>query len=154
MREGIMQKRGMAGLTAALCLVLISLLGIGCGGGPGPIASEKAHIQQQVGTVYFLQQAGFKMYPVNQNMPQQEALLSALPKRTVTIYERDGHKLYAYGDKDSRTLYIGDDAAYQRYLALAQGREVCKVRTGGGESANFWSCMDQYRQGGGGQQGK
>ena len=86
-------------------------------------------------------------------MPQQEALLSALPKRTVTTYERDGQKLYAYGDKDTRTLYIGDDAAYQRYLSLAQGRQVCRVRTGGAESSSFWGCMDEYRQGGG-QSGK
>jgi hypothetical protein len=149
-----MKNRGMAGLGAAICLALISLLWSGCGGGGGPIASEKEHMQQQVGTEYFLQQAGFKRYQVNQNMPQQEALLSALPKRTVTTYERDGQKLYAYGDKDSRTLYIGDDAAYQRYLALAKGRGICEVRSGGSESANFWNCMDQYRQGGGGQPGK
>ena len=47
-------------------------------------------------------------------MPQQEALLSALPKRTVTAYERDGEKLYTYGDKDTRTLYIGDAPAYRQ----------------------------------------
>jgi hypothetical protein len=144
----------MAGLGVAICLVLVSLLGIGCGGGRGPVASEKEHMQQQVGNEYLLQQAGFKKYQVNQNMPQQEALISALPKRTVTKYERDGQKLYAYGDKESRTLYIGDEAAYQRYLALAQGRNICTVQTGGTESPNFWNCMDQYRQGGGGQPGK
>ena len=148
-----MGKRGMAGLGLAICLLLASMLWIGCGGGAGPIASGQQHEQQQVGTEYFLQQAGFRKYQVNQNMPQQEALLSALPKRTVTTYERDGQKLYAYGDKDTRTLYIGDDAAYQRYLSLAQGRQVCQVRTGGTESASFWNCMDEYRQGGG-QSGK
>jgi hypothetical protein len=147
-------KLRITGLSASICLLLISLLWIGCGGGRGPIASEKAHIQQQVGTEYFLRQAGFKRYQVNQTMPQQEALLSALPKRTVTTYERDGKKLYAYGDKGSGTLYIGDDAAYHRYLALAKGRDVCEVKAGGGESANFWNCMDQYRQGGGAQPGK
>src|SRR3974377_406313 len=149
-----MDKRGMAGLDAAICLMLVSLLCSGCGGGPGPIASGQEHMQQQVGTEYFLQQAGFRKYQVNQNMPEQEALLSALPKRTVTTYERDDEKLYAYGDKDSRTLYIGNDAAYQRYLALAQGRNLCASRVGGAESAKFWGCMDEYRQGGGGQPGK
>jgi hypothetical protein len=149
-----MKNRGMAGLSASICLLLVSLLWIGCGGGRGPIASGKEHMQQQTGTEYFLQQAGFKRYQVNQNTPQQEALLSALPKRSVTTYERDGKKLYAYGDKDFKILYIGDDAAYQRYLALAKGRDTCEVKAGGGESANFWKCMDQYRQGGGGQPGK
>ena len=85
-------------------------------------------------------------------MPSQEALLAALPKRTVIKYERDGQKLYAYGDKDSRVLYIGDDAAYERYLALAKGREICQVDSGGGvDSTSFWNCMDSYRQGSGGQ---
>jgi hypothetical protein len=149
-----MKNRGMVELAAAICLVLVSLVLNGCGGGRGPVASEEAHMQQQVGDEYFLQQAGFKRLQVNQNMPQQEALLRVLPKRTVTTYERDGKKLYAFGDKDSGTLYIGDDAAYQRYLALAKGRGVCEVRAGGSESANFWNCMDQYRQGGGAQPGK
>jgi hypothetical protein len=147
-----MKIRGMIGLGAAICLVPVLLLGSGCGGGRGPVASEKAHMQQQVGNEYFLQQAGFRRYKVNQNMPEQEALISALPKRTVIKYERDGQKLYAYGDKDSRTLYIGDDAAYQRYLALAKGKDTCQVEAGGGvDSTNFWNCMDQYQQGGRGQ---
>ena len=47
-------------------------------------------MQQQVGTEYFLQQAGFNKIHVNQTMPSQEALLAALPKRTVIKYERDG----------------------------------------------------------------
>jgi len=144
-----MKKRGMAGLSAAICLMLVSLLWSGCGGGSGPVASEKEHMQQQTGTEYFLEQAGFKKWKVNQDMPQYEALLSALPKRTVVSYERDGKKLHAYGDKDTRTLYIGDNAAYQRYLALAQGRNQCEQRVGGGDlSAKFWSCMDEYQQGG------
>ncbi len=148
-----MDKRGITGLSAAIFLILVVILGVGCGGG-GPIASRDQHLEQQVGTESLLQQAGFKRWQVNQTMPQQEALLSALPKRTLITYERDGEKLHAYGDKDSRTLYIGNEAAYQRYLALAQGREVCEQREGGVDSAKFWGCMDELRQGGGRQPGK
>jgi len=148
------EKMKVAGLSTVVCFILVSMLSIGCGGGRGPIASGQEHQQQEVGTEYLLDQAGFRKYQVNQNMPQQEALLSALPKRTVTTYERDGKKFHAYGDKDTRTLYIGDDTAYQRYLSLAKGRNICQVRSGGGESANFWNCLDEYRQGGGGQPGK
>jgi hypothetical protein len=149
-----MKNRGMSGLSAGVCLLLVVILGYGCGGGRGPVASEKEHLQQQVGNEYLLQQAGFKKVQVNQTMPQQEALLSALPKRTLVVYERDGKKLHAYGDKDTRTLYVGDEAAYQRYLALAQGRNVCEQKAGGGESAKFWGCMDEYKQGGSRQTGK
>jgi hypothetical protein len=148
-----MDKRGMTGLSAAICLILVSMLWYGCGGG-GPIASRDQHLEQQVGTEYFLQQAGFKKWQVNQTMPEQEALLSALPKRTLVTYERDGEKLHAYGDKDSRTLYIGNEAAYQRYLALAQGKNVCEQREGSVDSAKFWGCMDELRQGGGRPPGK
>jgi len=146
-----MKKRGMEKLSAVICLILALMLWNGCG---GATASRQQNLQQQVGVEYLLEQAGFKKWQVNQDMPQQEALLSALPKRTLVTYERDGQKLHAYGDKDTRTLYIGDNAAYQRYLVLAQGKKLCEQRVGGGESANFWSCMDEYQQGGGGQPGK
>lgn len=142
-----MKNRGMAGLVAAIGLILVIILGSGCAG-------SKQIAQEQVGTEYLLQQAGFRKWQINQNMPQQEALLSTLPKRTLVNYQRDGEKLHAYGDKDTRTLYIGDEAAYQRYLALAQGKEGCEQQVGGGESAKFWGCMDEYRQRGGRQPGK
>uniref|UniRef100_A0A7C3V8Z8 Uncharacterized protein n=1 Tax=Desulfobacca acetoxidans TaxID=60893 RepID=A0A7C3V8Z8_9BACT len=148
-----MQNLKMAVLGGALCLGLMAL-GSACGGGRGPLVSAQEHAQQEVETEYLLQQAGFKKYQVNQNMPQQEALLSALPRRTIVSYQRDGEKLHAYGDKDTRTLYIGDNAAFQRYLSLARGRKLCALREGGGESAQFWRCLDEYRQGSAGPAGK
>jgi hypothetical protein len=157
--EGIMENRGMAGFIVAICLVLALMLLNGCGGATPSrqqtgLTQTQQNVQAQGNTEYFLQQAGFKRYQVNQNMPQQEALLSALPKRTLVTYERDGEKLHAYGDKDTRTLYIGNEAAYQKYLAQAQGKNICEQQVGGGESAKFWNCMDEYRQKGGGQPGK
>jgi hypothetical protein len=150
-----MKKRGISRLSAAICLILVVILGYGCGGGGGPIASRDQHVQQQVGTEYFLEQAGFKKLPINQNMPKSEALLSALPKRTIVTYRRDGIIYHAYGDKDTRTLYIGDELAYQRYLSLAAGkRQYCERREGGGESARFWVCFDELQQKGGGLPGK
>ena len=57
-----MQNRGMAGLIGVICVVMVSMLLAGCGGGAGPMASGQQHEQQQVGTEYFLQQAGFRKY--------------------------------------------------------------------------------------------
>ena len=147
-----------AWLSLAIGLLLVSLVLTGCGGatagrGSG-LTPAQQRVQTQGNTEYFLEQAGFKKYQVNQTMSAQEALLSTLPKRTLVNYERDGKKLHAYGDKDSRTLYIGDEAAYQRYLSLAQGRSLCEVREGGQESPKFWGCMEEYRQGGGKQPGR
>lgn len=141
-----MVKRGRAGLSAAVGLSLVTLLFIiGCGGAPAS-SSRQASAQVQVTNESLLQQAGFKRWRVNQTtMPQEEALLSALPKGTMVTYERDGKKLHAYGDKDRRVLYIGDEEAYQRYLTLAQGRAVCEKKEGTVESIRFWGCMDEYR---------
>jgi hypothetical protein len=144
-----MEKRGMALLSLAISLILISMLGNGCA---GPSPQQKR--QEQVGTEVLLEKSGFEKWPVNDLMPQREALLSALPKRTLVVYRRDGKTYHAYGDKDAGVIYVGDEAAYQRYLALAQGKNLCQQIAGGGESEKFWSCMDDYRQGVGGRPGK
>jgi hypothetical protein len=137
----------MAGFVAAICLILVTALW------NGYAVADRQNLQEQVVTEYLLEKAGFAKWQVNQDTPKREALLSALPKRIIVTYRRDGSTYHAYGDKDSRIIYVGDEAAYQRYLDLAQGRKVCERREGGG-SAKFWSCFDEYRQGGGGQPGK
>jgi hypothetical protein len=150
-----MKMRGMAGLGAAVAVLLAVMFFTGCGGGTSTV-SRQASAQEQVTNESLLQQAGFKRWRVNQTtMPQQEALLSALPKGTLVTYERDGKKLHAYGDKDRRVLYIGDEAAYQRYLSLAQGKAVYAqkegAREGTLESVKFWGSMEEYRVKGGGE---
>jgi len=153
-----MEERGWAWLSLGIGVLLVSFYLTGCGGSAAGRGSEfspaQERVQAQGNTEYLLEQAGFKKYQVNQTMSAQEALLSTLPKRTLVNYERDGKKLHAYGDKDSRTLYIGDEAAYQRYLSLTQGKSVCEVQEGGQESPKFWGCMEEYRKKGGGQPGK
>jgi hypothetical protein len=140
-----MVKRGTVGVGAALGLLLAAMWCAGCGGS-GATVSRQAGAQEQVTNESLLQQAGFKRWRVNQTtMPQEEALLSALPKGTMVTYERDGKKLHAYGDKDRRVLYIGNEEAYQRYLSLAQGRAVSEKREGTVESIRFWGSMDEYR---------
>jgi hypothetical protein len=145
--ESIVEKLKKAGWIGAILLILVTMLWNGLA------FADQQQKQDEVITENLLQKAGFQKWAINQNTPQREALLSALPKRTIVIYRRDGQTLHAYGDKDTRTLYVGDEVAFQRYLSFAQGRKVCQVREGG-ESPAFWSCMDEYRQGDGGQPGK
>jgi hypothetical protein len=150
MTEGIMKNRRMAGLVAALCLILVSMVSVLW---PGPAAADRQKQQEQVVTEYLLEQAGFDKWRVNQTTPKREALLSALPKGTIVTYRSNGKVYHAYGDKIASIIYVGDEAAYQRYLSLAQSKNLCERREGG-ESAQFWSCFYEQRQGGGAPPGK
>jgi hypothetical protein len=151
-----MKNQKMAGLAARRFLVLvglISLLSFISLLWSGPAAADREKKQEQVMTEYLLEQAGFDKWRVPYDAPKREALLSALPKGVIVTYRADGKVYHTYGDHTARIIYVGDDAAYQRYLSLAEKKNLCERREGG-ESPHFWSCFDEQRQGGGGQTGK
>ncbi len=125
-------------VTGFLVLGLAGLLGAGAA------AADRRKVQEQVVTEYLLEQAGFEKWRVNQTTPQGEALLRALPKRTLVIYRRDGKSYHAYGDHDARIIYVGDEAAFNRYLSLAETKNLCERREGG-NSEQFWSCFEEMR---------
>lgn len=143
-----MVSRRVAECIGTIFLILVTMLWSGYAN-----AERQQKVQEQVVTESLLEKAGFQKWQVNQNTPKREALLSALPTGTIVIYRRGGTTYHAYGDKVSRIIYIGDEAAYQRYLSLAQGRKLCKLREGG-ESVGFWSCLEEFQQGRGVQPGR
>jgi hypothetical protein len=143
----------MAGLVAARLLILVSLISLVGLLWSGSAAADRQKKQEQVVTEYLLEQAGFDKWRVTYDMPKREALLSALPKGTIVTYRADGKVYHTYGDHSARIIYVGNEAAYQRYLSLAEKKNLCERREGG-ESPHFWSCFDEMRQGGGGQTGK
>jgi len=151
-----MENRKMAGLAARRFFVLvgmISLLSLISLLWTGLAAADREKKQEQVVTEYLLEQAGFDKWRVNYDSPKREALLSALPKGTIVTYRSGGTVYHTYGDQSARIIYVGDEAAYQRYLSLAQSKNLCERREGG-KSAQFWSCFYEQRQGGGAQPGK
>jgi hypothetical protein len=151
-----MENRKMAGMAARRFLVLvgmISLLSLISLLWSGPAAADREKQMDRVVTEYLLEQAGFDKWRVNYDSPKREALLDALPKGTIVTYRADGKVYHTYGDHTARIIYVGDEAAYQRYLSLAEKKNLCERREGG-ESPHFWSCFDEMRQGGGGQTGK
>jgi hypothetical protein len=58
---------------------------------------------------------------------------------------RDGQVLHAYPGEGSY-VFIGDEAAYQNYLSLARGRQLCRQATGANQE-HFWECMEEYQAG-------
>lgn len=101
-------------------------------------------------TEYLLTKAGFKKWDVNQETPKRQALLAALPPEKISTYKRNGQTYHVYADVGSNSLYVGDEAAYQRYLSLAGKRQVCE-RVTGANQVQFWSCIEESTQGAAGQ---
>ncbi|MBM4275807.1 MAG: hypothetical protein FJ134_15305 [Deltaproteobacteria bacterium] len=124
------------GFIAAMLLFLFTILLHGCAGGQP--------LQRLVVTEYLLEEAGFQKWEVNMETPKRQALMQNIPKGKIVTYQRNGETYHAYSDEAAQTLYIGDEVAYQRYLGMARGRQLCE-RLDATESAPFWSCFDEYQ---------
>lgn len=134
----------------AFFLVLFTLVLSGCAGGQ---EARQQSTQKLVVTEYFLKDAGFKAWEVNDTTPKRQAILDAIPRRQIVTFKGDGEVYHVYADEGSKTLYVGDAAAYQKYLTLAKGRQLCE-RVDAPNSVAFWSCFDDLKQSGGAPGGK
>jgi len=74
-----------------------------------------------------------------------QSLMEAIPRETMVTYKLGGETYHVYSDVAGQTLYVGDEAAYQKYLSMAQGRQVCQ-RVDATDSAPFWSCFEEYQK--------
>jgi hypothetical protein len=131
-------RQARAGAVAGL--IVLMLLGYGCAGAQTT--------QNRVVTENLLTQAGFKPYQSNMETPKLAALLLAIPKGQITTFKAGTRVYHAYPDERTNTIYVGDQAAYQKYLKLAHGRNVCTRVTAQNSSA-FWGCMDEMQKTGG-----
>ena len=53
--------------------------------------------------------------------------------------------LYSKYGARANVLYIGDQAAYEKYAAMAQDKKVCQ-RVDAPDSAGFWGCFQEMQQ--------
>ena len=130
--------RKRAGANTAILFILCTILSCAGGGGMQPL-------QDQVTTEYLLAQAGFTPYKPNMETPRTQALLDALPEGQVTTFRANGTAYHAYPDKRSNILYVGDVAAYQKYVSMAHGKNLCQ-RVDAPNSAGFWGCFQELQQ--------
>ncbi|MBM4286395.1 MAG: hypothetical protein FJ128_14300 [Deltaproteobacteria bacterium] len=107
-------KKSAPSLLSMMLLGLIALWLAGCATGPTATAPAKT-------TPEMLREAGFKLYPAE--TPQELAHLRTCPADTVMIHERPGAKCYAFADPPSKSMYIGDEEAYQRFKAILEKQE-------------------------------
>ena len=140
-----MTKQKWAGVIGKLSLILAAILVNGCaGGGQTLVETGGQTLPQEVTTEYLLTTAGFKRLAVNDETPKRQALLNNIPPGKMVTYTRNGEVYHAYADEGSKALYIGDDAAYQRYQALGRDRKLCE-RIPGTNQVEFWGCMQEYQ---------
>ncbi len=130
-----------AGSIAVIGLIFLGILGCAGGGGGGGMQP----LQSQVTTEYMLSQAGFTQYKPNMETPRTQALLDALPEGQVTTFRANGVAYHAYPDKRSNVLYVGDQAAYDKYAGMAQDKKVCQ-RVDAPDSSGFWGCFQEMQQ--------
>ncbi len=125
-------------------LLAVFLVG-GCAAGDQTLAVTGGQtLPQEVTTEYLLTNAGFTRLAVSDETPQRQALQNSIPPGKLTTYSRDSEVYYVYSD-GGNYLYIGDELAYQRYLAKGRGRQLCQ-RITGANNVQFWSCMQEYQE--------
>jgi hypothetical protein len=128
------------GFYATILLVSLALFLGGCSG-------VQTSTQEQVINEYLLTQAGFKQMAVNETTPKRQALLNITPRGQFLAYRVEGAKWYVYGDQNTHTLYLGDEAAYQRYAAKVKDKRLCQSLDAS-DSTPFWSCYQEMQSGG------
>ena len=138
-----MESRGQARSHAAIGLIFLAILFYGCAG--GQVRSGGQPLQEVVIDEYMLTTAGFQKYKPNMETPKTQALLDALPGGQVTTFRANGVAYHAYPDKGSNILYVGDQAAYEKYVSMAQGKKVCQ-RVDAPDSSGFWGCFQEMQQ--------
>lgn len=134
-----------ARFNAAILLISCAILFYGCAGGQTS--------QQVVSPLYMLTEAGFQRWDVNMETPKSQALLNAIPYGKIVTYKRDGEVYHVYGDKNSNALYVGNAAAYQKYLSMTQAKQICE-RVEGKNQQEFWTCFEEFQTVGPRPQGK
>ncbi len=135
-----MSNRRQAKFYGAFLLILFTSAFSACAGGQGT--------QQLVVTEYLLKDAGFKPWEVNDTTPKRQAILNSIPRGKIVTFKGEAGVYHVYADEGSKTLYVGDAAAYQKYVTLSKGRQLCE-RVDASSSAAFWSCFDEAKTTGG-----
>jgi hypothetical protein len=129
-------------------LVLLS----GCGGadrvGTGDNLAGltgRPTTKEMVVSEYILEQAGFQKWPINEETPKRAALANNIPIGQITTFTMGGQVYHVYNDQNHKALYVGDQAAYDKYLVLAHGQNLCR-KTTGSDGSQFWECYQELEQ--------
>jgi hypothetical protein len=109
-----MKRRKILWARWLMSMVAVSYILSGCAAGPatGPTSAAAPSRMEQM-----LVQADFKIFP--ENSPKWQAVCQKLPPEQMVPEKKGDKMVYAYFAPGTQRLYVGDEAAYQRFINLA-----------------------------------
>jgi len=141
-----MKRQKILWMVWLMGLAVLAFLLSGCAAGPAASPTQTSGPDRMEG---LLVQAGFKLIP--ESNPRRQAICQKLPAGQICPHQKGDQMLYGYVVPGTQRLYVGDQAAYQRFINLAvmqkleeQYRPVADPRT----DPEFWP-MWADSQGGG-----
>jgi len=132
--------RGKRRFGAVTMFILLVLLLGGCAGG-------QMVTQDRIINEYLLTEAGFGKLDINDETPKRQALFDASPPGKFITYWLDGAKWYVYASPTGNALYMGDEAAYQKFSSMQRDKRLCQSLDAE-NSAPFWACYQEMQSGG------
>jgi hypothetical protein len=111
-------------MPVANLLVVVAAVGLaGCA-----LMSEREHAKHAAVVGNRLLASGFRALPAD--TPAKKAHLETMPKLLFSSVVRDGKRRYVLADPyRCHCVYVGDEAAYQRYTDLEIAQEIGSSRT-------------------------
>ena len=121
--------------AAAIALAVVALVFAGC------------TVPQNVARMEALMiKAGFQVRRAD--TAERLAHLKTLTPLKLVRHDRDGTPYYVYADPDGcQCVYVGNEAAYQRYRTLAQDSQAAAVQQlaeGGSGDSMRWGVWDPF----------
>lgn len=126
-----------ARFSAAILLLWLAILAGGC---TVTVPYEDRAIRKDL-----LLDAGF--HQLDLTTPKRQALLDSSPKWQFVSYNLGDEKYYVYADEFN--LYLGNEAAYQKYLSMVKNKRLCQSLDAT-DWEPFWACFEEYQKGGSG----
>jgi len=122
-------------LAVALALALAALALPGCA-----VPQNTARMED------LMIKAGFQVRRAD--TPERLAHLKSLTPRTLVRHDRDGTPYYVFADPEGcQCIYVGNEAAYKQYRALAQESQAAAVKelagSGSGDTMR-WGVWDPF----------
>lgn len=141
-----MERRKMIGVRWLLGMAAIGLLLGGCAAGSA--GSTQASAPSRMEEV--LVQADFKVFPANS--PKCQAVCQKLAPEQLVPQKKGDKMAYAYFAPGTQRLYVGDEAAYQRFINLAVMQNLEPRRRAVYETVphdpEFWTLWESSQGGG------
>ncbi len=140
-RKRILEMRWL--LVMAAMGLLLGGCAAGTAGGPTQAAAPSGMEQMLV-------QAGFKIFP--QDSPKCQEVCRKLPPEQLVPHKKGDKMAYAYYAPGTQRLYVGDEAAYQRFInqAVIQNLEPRRraVMETVPDDPEFWTLWSSSQGGG------